>query len=183
MKTLQLRDTYDFRRGREFEQHFARLMINRGWAVIRCYAIDADNTAPMLDGPFKGLRLPDLQIFPKANPYFVECKLKKASTYTYSKHIYEQGIGLRAYRDYCAVQRQSGIKVFLAIAEHDDKVILVQSLDRLGQPREYHGKKMDPGGMAFWHRDQFVLWGRYDWDKADQPILPYGPLVDMRAPA
>lgn len=164
MKQLALRDTETFKRGRAFEQEVARQMLLIGGWVIRQYDLNVDgqNKAPLMEGPFKGLRLPDLQCGWQSKTSWRECKEKGTSTHTYSQHVDDHGIGLRCYRDYLAVQDASGLPVYLMVGEVRTGLILVQSLEKLGPPRPYTGDKMDAGGMAFWHREQFDRWGFYD---------------------
>lgn len=165
MKQLELRDTLTFKRGRDFEQEIARQMILSGCHVQRCYLLSDDTQhikAPMLEGPFKGLRLPDLQAAKLGKTAWYECKEKTDATYTHSLHEFDHGIGLPCYRDYVAVQEISGLPVILMVGEFNTGQILWQSLTQLGQPRLYTGDKMGPGGMAFWPRDRFDKWGDYD---------------------
>jgi hypothetical protein len=173
MKQLELRDTLEFRQGREFEQGYARRCIQVGYRVIRQYALEIGSKAPMIDGPFKGLRLPDLQVFKDAKAQWHECKEKTNATYTYSEHRNDHGIGLACYHDYVEVQRISGFTVFLVIGEWKTGTILVQSLNNLGPPRTYSGPNMPRReAMAFWPRSLFDVWGYYERDpnQVDLPL-------------
>lgn len=174
MKNLQIQDTLIFRQGRELEQEIARQMKQRGYSVMRCYDLDVDgkHKAPMLEGPYKGLRLPDLQVSFFGKTDWRECKRKSQATYTYSAGEYEHGFGLRCYRDYVAVQEISGLPVYLMIGERSTGEILFQSLEKLGPPRVYEGPVMDPGGMAFWPREMFDKWGEYDEMPGQTSLFP-----------
>jgi hypothetical protein len=163
MKQLSIRDTVEFWHGRDFEREYARQLLLAGWSVMRCYELDGgQDKAPMLEGPYKGHRLPDLQVSGHGKSGWRELKEKTACNFTHSEGRYDHGIGLRCYRDYDAVQQISGLPVVLVIGEYSTGLILAQSLDKLGLPRIYPGDKMDPGGMAFWPRSSFDIWGRYD---------------------
>jgi hypothetical protein len=165
MKRLELRDTIEFRRGRRWEQECARQMLERGHHVIRCYDLDVGglHKAPIAEGPYAGYRLPDLQVLTPQGLQWVECKEKSRASYTHTEYREDHGIGLRCYRDYRTVQRLSKCQVWLALAEYDTGLILLKKLSTLGNPREYHGSKMDPGGMAFWPREAFLPpWGRFN---------------------
>ena len=173
MKHLDIRDTLVFAQGREFEQEVARQMKLRGYGVMRCYELDGgQNKAPMLEGPYQGLRLPDLQVSVLGKSDWRECKAKTEPSWTRITSQYEHGIGLRCYRDYLAVQEISGLPVYLMIGEHRTGEILIQSLDKLGSPRTYEGPEMDLGGMAFWPRDHFDKWGEYDTAPGQLSMFP-----------
>lgn len=158
-------------------------MIMRGHMVMRCYDL-GENKAPMLEGQFTGLRLPDLQIITTIGkpPFWAECKEKSDCTYTYRTDQYEEGIDHANYRDYCEVQRLSGMPVYLAIAEWKRKRILAQSLAKLGAPRVVSAAvaKYGSGGMVYWPCDAFEVWGTYD-QGTGQMVLPFGPYRKMKA--
>lgn len=174
MKQLELRDTLTFKQGRNFEQEVARQMILAGHHVTRCYLLELDTQhgkAPLLEGPLKGLRLPDLQESQFGKSSYRECKEKTEATYTWSLHRDEHGICAACYRDYVAVQEVTGLVVYLMIGEWKTGLILIQSLERLGPPRLYTASKMGPHGMAFWPRDRFDKWGEYDTAPSQIPMF------------
>lgn len=174
MRQLSIRDIAAFWEGRELEREIARQMLERGYSVMRCYDLDVDgkHKAPMLEGPYKGLRLPDLQVSVLGKTDWRECKRKGKADYTRITGEFEHGIGLRCYRDYVAVQEISGLSVYLMVGERNTGEILFQSLEKLGPPRVYEDDKMDPGGMAFWPRDLFDKWGNYDDTPGQTSLFP-----------
>jgi hypothetical protein len=156
-----LRDTEQFRRGRNGEQIVADRLMRRGWYVIPSYDYNGgDDHPPRLQGWTRRFIIPDLDACKGGRRIWVEVKTKAAPSLHRASGILEHGIPLRHYEQYLQVELETGCPVYLLVYEEQSNQLLWQKLSELGQPRIYSGDKMSFGGMAFWPRDSFNILAR-----------------------
>lgn len=173
---MNIRDTPQWR----FQAQLSGLLRDRGAIVVPLYDImpDGHDKAPLAQGQFKGYRAPDFLVTKSNRPALLEAKLKSSATYTHSEDRYDQGFGLRCWRDYCEIERLFGMPVWIAIGECDTHLVRMASLRSLGQPRIYSGDKMDAGGMVFWPQEKFIPWAGFNPENDVFPILPFDQTRD-----
>ena len=120
-------------------------------------------------------------------PCGLECKLKADSSFTKITGEQEHGIGLRLYIHYLKWSRAQRRKIVLMITEQSTGEVLPATLDHLqkakwldhrdatlnDRPRIYRGEKMDPGGMAFFGRSQFMVF--HQTEPRDLPLFKKHP--------
>jgi len=155
-----LRDTEEFKRGRNGERIVARLLQLAGYAIVPSYdyAGEDGEKAPRLQGIRESWVIPDLDIGQDGTRFWVEVKTKQAATLRHITGIYEHGMSLRQYQHYLEVQRITGTSVWLFVYEEDTDDVLFERLDRIALfERLYHGNKMGRSGMVFFPRDRFRL--------------------------
>jgi hypothetical protein len=158
---MTLRDTENFKRGRNGEQLAADWLKRDGWYVLASYDYSgSDDHPPRLEGWARQFIIPDLDACKGGRRIWVEVKTKAAPSLHRATNIIEHGIPLRHYEQYLQVERETGCAVHLIIYEEQSDVLLHQKLSELGQPRIYSGDKMSYGGMAFWPRDSFNILAR-----------------------
>ncbi len=158
-----LRETEKFRRGRAGEHVVADLLKQRGWYIVPSYDYCGDdgNKAPKMEGLTAALILPDLDVARGGRRKWAEVKTKLRPDFTRITGRYEHGIPIRHFEHYRQVQAVTGAEVWLFIYEEEPAVVICQALDKLEpQSRFYRGPRMDRGGMVFWPRDAFLLFGR-----------------------
>lgn len=162
----------------EFARHTERAVSewlqSRGWFVLPTYDYSglAENKAPKMHGKVKSLVIPDLDICKDGERRWAEVKYKDQSTYHRITSTIEHGISARLLNHYRTVQETSGCDVWILILEaanevsphhlDETRVLLGQTIDLLGEHRAYSGSKMGMSGMAFWPRDRFSEFGRWD---------------------
>jgi len=151
------RESPEFLRGRAGEQWVAEILQARGWFIIPSYDYSGSNgeKAPTIQGAHEGMVLSDLGIARAGQMKWAEVKAKAKPMYYRKGDVMEHGIGRRHWHHYLRVQRETGAQVWLFILEEQNQLLLFESIDHLGKPYEYDGKKMDPGGMVFWPRQAF----------------------------
>jgi hypothetical protein len=154
-----LRDSAEFQRGRAGEMSAVALLQEYGCYVVPMYdfAGEDGDKAPRMAGLSRWYVLPDLDASKGGRRAWVEVKRKGRASWTRTQRRYEHGISQRLYRQYLEVEEISGTDVWLMVMEDDTGEVLMQSLERLGDPRVYDGSKMCRGGMVFWPRQRFVL--------------------------
>lgn len=115
---------------------------------------------PRMVGNTMAVILPDFQLVQKLRVCAADSKGKQGASFTYTTGQFEHGFGLRLYRHYTVYKERTGQEVIIIIPEYNTGEVLAASLTRLGEPRIYHGNKMDRGGMVFWPRKAFRVWRR-----------------------
>lgn len=105
------------------------------------------------------ITLPDLDISGNGWRGFAEVKGKSEPTFTRKTGQYDHGIPLSSYRMYRKIKEETGSPVFLFIYEFKSGAILFSEIDDL-KVRIYDKDKMSKGGMAFFSRSSFDLWGK-----------------------
>jgi hypothetical protein len=156
--SMPLRDTEQFRRGRNGEHIVAERLKRNGWYVIPAYDYSAsDEHPPRMEGWTRRFIIPDLDACKAGRRIWVEVKTKTAPSLHRATNVLEHGIPLRHYEQYRQVEFETGCPVYLLVYEEQSRQLLWQKLSELGQPRIYTGDKMSWGGMAFWPRDSFKL--------------------------
>jgi hypothetical protein len=154
--------------GTEGEQTVEQWLKGRGWAVLRlCTIRNYDGMgAPMLMGARCNLILPDFQALDfsgKSRPQmFVEVKHKTQAVECYKLgHALVHGLGRLDWRQYCDVERDTSIPVWLLILEHLTgellalRVVKVKPDDEFGSNEDRKG--VNYGGMVYWRKSRFVL--------------------------
>jgi hypothetical protein len=156
-RPVALRDTPEFRRGRQGERDVVAWLQARGWHVVPTYDYTGtDGTmAPRLQGQFSGFVVPDLDVSKDGQRLWVEVKTKHDATLHRLTGVFEHGISWRQWRHYVTIQGITGTEVWLFVLEEVKQALLAQRLDALGEPRVYAGDRMDPSGMVFWPRERF----------------------------
>ncbi len=157
---IPFRQTKGFRKGRFGEEIVSLWLQTLGWYILPAYDYTGNkrNKAPRLKGIADSLIVPDLLLARGGESRWGEVKTKAKADFTYMTQRYEHGIPLRHYRHYLRVQHVTGIPVWLLIYELKTGALFWKSLDSLSWVcREYHGYKMNSGGMAFFPRDIFDL--------------------------
>ena len=152
--TIEFRERPEFIMGREGEQRVAEWLKQFGWYVIPSYDYSGENgsKAPKLQGLRKGYPVPDLDIAKSGARRWVEVKTKTTADWTRTTQRYEHGID--HYDDYLRVAQETGTEAWLAIYETSTQDLLMQSFEKLGEPRR---TTMRGRPMAFWPRDAFTL--------------------------
>jgi hypothetical protein len=156
---MMLRDSDEFRRGRNGEQLVARHLIQAGWYVIPSYDYSGEDgsKAPLMRGLHDSFVIPDLDTGKDGRRVWVEVKTKKQASprWTEGDRPYH-GISLKHWRDYLEIERITGCAVYLIIYEECSGEFLCQSVKKLKPALwEYRGGKMGRCGMAFFPRDAF----------------------------
>lgn len=160
-KLQSLTDKVEFRRGYNAESVLADCLRDDGYFVHITADLEerGHRGAPGARSGNNFITLPDLDVASKGHRAFVEVKYKSEASFTIKTGRYEHGFGLRKYRMYCQAQQTYGTPVYIAVIEGKTGAVLMATLDELGVPRIYDGNKMDAGGMAFFPRGAFGLWG------------------------
>lgn len=155
-------DNPEFIRGRAGEMTVAKLLRERGWYVVPSYDYSGANgdKAPKLTGLRDGFAIPDLDVARDGKRIWVEVKVKAGPTYHRITQVYEHGISLRLFGHYRRVEAITGCVVWLFILEEDSMLLRIASLQSLGDPRTYDGKRMGRDGMAFWPQERFKEWAK-----------------------
>lgn len=145
-----LRDSNEWVIGDKGQRAVAKFLREQGWWVVPSYEFSgsSDDKAPMLEGPLKGLILPDLDCAKDGQRMWVEVKTKTAATMTYDpcaipglsfkearqqgiEGIAEHGISERQALDYLEVARITGADVYLVVYELSTSDVLWARLEPL----------------------------------------------------
>jgi hypothetical protein len=155
---MTVRDTEQFRRGRNGERMVADRLKRAGWHIIPSYDYNGgDDHPPRMEGWTRRFIIPDLDACKGGRRIWVEVKTKAAPSLHRASNVLEHGIPLRHYEQYQQVEIETGCAVYLLIFEEQSDLLLYRKLGELGQPRIYSGGKMSVGGMAFWPRASFHI--------------------------
>jgi hypothetical protein len=103
--------------------------------------------------------LPDLQVALQGKLGFCEVKWKTKADWTRITQQEEHGIDKVCWDHYCQVSKQTGTDVFLFIYERKSGAVLYNHINFLRKVIRYTSK-MGRGGMCFFPRSSFYLWGR-----------------------
>jgi hypothetical protein len=163
------KDSPEYKKGASGEQLVARELMARMWYILPSYDYSGreNNKAPRLEGLKGRYVLPDLLAFRDALARWWEVKVKASATYTRIKKRLEHGIPRRHYDDYLAVERITGIPVYLFVIEEDTGTMLYGKLSELArEKRVYSGDKMSYGGMVFFSRNAFTKYEPLQQDVA-----------------
>jgi hypothetical protein len=156
MTLVPLRETEQFKRGRNGEQLVADQLRAAGWCVIPSYDYSgADDHPPRMQGQAATYILPDLDVCRRGERRWAEVKTKTAPCMGRISGELEHGIPLRHFEHYQDVQRESGCPVYLFIYEEAERKLIHRKLDDLGPGRVSHSSTMSRGGMVYWLRRQF----------------------------
>lgn len=162
MRSTDFRASPEFKRGRTGERMIASLLQKDGWFIIPSYDYSGEDgdKAPRLEGLQAAYPVPDLDIARDGERRWAEVKTKAAATYTRITGRFEHGIPKRHFESYMRVQKITGCQVWLFIYEENTGKVLYGKLDDLAAVRrEYDGGKMSRGGMIFFPRDAFTVYG------------------------
>ncbi len=165
-----LHDTEEWKKGEEGQRIISDFLIGKhGWHLIDNADFCGRNgdKAPRLYGLESNYVTPDLLISKAGRSFWLEVKTKQTYTVHELTGRKEHGFALRYYRDYLAVQKISGIDVWVCVYEEDSGELLFGLLDELAhRKRIYPGDKMDAGGTIFFLREDFQ---RYDETELSKP--------------
>lgn len=172
--------------GKQGELLFSFALQEREFFVTHLAAVQ-NGGAPRTFGKYgAAIILPDLQAHKNGKTYSIEVKRKAIANPTkINGGRLEHGIGLRKFREYCRYQERTGALFIIGIVEENTGELLARALNNLMNPRIYVGDKMDPGGMAFWARDDFLSFAQISPPK-DLPLFrdlvlpPTLPVADER---
>jgi hypothetical protein len=151
--------------GRLFESEFERQAHARGYHVVKhCEQLGVTGTkAPMLTGPYEGLRLPDFTIFANGAAFWIEAKYKSRQAYYAIAQQQRHGIDLPNWKDYQKVCALSGLPGYLLIGEGSTGIIRIASFKRLAKNPQIHpASNAFPRGMVFWNVADFKDWGSFN---------------------
>lgn len=158
---MSLRDTDEFKRGRNGEQIIAEYLRQRGWWVIPSYDYSGEdgNKAPRMTGARGAIVIPDLDAAKDGRRIWVEVKTKEKRVLWRKKNEHRHGIEMRHFWSYQQAQRITGNKAFLVIFEEDTREILCASIDRLKSCGEIGRGGNFREDMIFWPRAVFAVLG------------------------
>lgn len=156
MSLVPLRETEQFKRGRNGERFVSDQLRAAGWCVIPSYDYSGDDDhPPRMEGQAATYILPDLDICRQGHRRWAEVKTKTVPSMGRISGELEHGIPLRHFEHYQAVQHESGCPVYLFIYEESSRKLIYRKLDELGPGRVSHSWAMSRGGMIYWLRRQF----------------------------
>lgn len=151
-----------FSKGYRAETILAQVLRADGYYVV----ILADNQergqngAPGARNGDQFITLPDFQILKRGHIAYAEIKFKSEATWTRTLQQEDHGIGLLKWKMYQRIERESGLPVYLFIYEGDSGAVLYNRLQNLAKVARFSDTdKMDRGGMVFFPRASFGLWG------------------------
>lgn len=155
------RSTEEWHKGERAEDVIKRVLREEDFYVYALSDISERGNpgAPGARNDHDFIVLPDLDISGKGWRGFAEVKGKSEPTFTRTTGQYEHGIPLNSYKMYQRIKEETGAPVFLFIYEFKSGAILFSEIDDL-ETRIYYGNKMSKGGMAFFFRSSFDLWGK-----------------------
>jgi hypothetical protein len=160
--------------GRGGEQLIKRWLRRHGFYVLPAADI-ATVGAPAFDGPHEIVIVPDFLAARGGASRFVELKTKTRATFYRKGRSWQHGMRLAHWRAYQQVEELTGSPCFLAVLELESGLVLMQSIQHLGDvERVYDGNGMPDGKPhVFFPRDAF-RW--FDGpDGIDLDILPRLP--------
>jgi hypothetical protein len=149
-----LRESPEFKRGRNGERIVAQLLKRLGWFIVPSYDYSGEdgNKAPRMEGHTAAFVLPDLDISRAADRRWAEVKTKTRPTLYRKTGKLQHGISARQFEHYRAVERETGCPVCLFIFEENTRLVLTARLNELGNGRR---ALMGQSEMMFWDRDAF----------------------------
>lgn len=152
-------------KGDRAEDVIAFILRAEGYYVVITADLQERNTngAPGARSDDNFITLPDLDVAKKGYRGWCEVKYKKAYSFTRITQRPEHGIGLRKFKMYQRIQQETGTPVYLFVYEADSGAVLYNHIDILLAEefyRIYNGNKMDSGGMIYFARSNFNLWGK-----------------------
>jgi hypothetical protein len=153
--------------GTDGEQTIEQWLRGRGWGVVRlCTIRNYDGSgAPLLMGSRCNLILPDFQVLDFTGrhrpPCFVEVKHKAQAVECYKLgHRLVHGIGRWNWQQYCDVERQTDVPVWMLLLEAMTGELLALRVAKVTPDDEFGGADkpgVDAGGMVYWLKSRFVL--------------------------
>lgn len=180
--------TREFVKGYKAEGVIADLLRSEGCYVIITADVKMrnGNKAPgATNGSGGFITLPDLDVANQGYRGFVEIKYKSKASFTTITGRLEHGVGYGNFLAYQKASKEFGVPTFLFIYEGDSGAVLFNRIDILLPERDYHiekngamnliyqaegesspvarvyaGGAMNRGGMIFFPRSAFDLWGR-----------------------
>lgn len=155
-------------KGDRAEDIIAFILRAEGYYVVITADLQERNTngAPGARNDDSFITLPDLDVAKKGYRGWCEVKYKGASTFHRITQRDEHGIGIRKFKMYQRIQQETGTIVYIFVYEANSGAVLYNSLDVLltdGFFRTWTGKRKkgnDKGGMIYFARSNFNLWGK-----------------------
>jgi hypothetical protein len=163
---MRLEKEEGLRIGRLFESECRRQLHILGYHVSpTCDQLGQNGIkAPMLEGPFTGYRLPDLDVMGNGDSFWIEAKYKtKITRYRNNGGELQHGIDWPNWCDYLKVCEISGRRGFLILGEGETAEIIAAPFSRLEKvTRFYDGDVHFKEGAAFWPRSEFGPFGHFN---------------------
>jgi hypothetical protein len=154
--------------GRVGEKLVARFLQRKGCGVLPSYdyAGSDGQKAPRLMFEVSGLVVPDLDAAKQGARKWIEVKTYSHSPLFRAYGIRIHGIRRRHYRDYLAVEEQTGNPVFLAIVEVESSELLIA---RLRELKVYwcrckacvRAGSSQPNHAVYFDRAAFSVWTKF----------------------
>jgi hypothetical protein len=146
--------------GRSGEQVFIRWCQGQGWFVIPTCMI-SNGGAPMAEGAFEKIVLPDLQVALRGKATWVDVKTKaRATEYGKRGKVLQTGCAVRSWKHYRRIQEETGIPGALGFVQCRERLILFGYLDQIWPgSHEYSGPNAEYPTIYFdfCQFDQYVL--------------------------
>jgi hypothetical protein len=169
-----LRSTPEWAKGQRGETLIRSLLIREGYYVIPSTMYSGDG-APAMHGNDGRVILPDFDVAKSGVRRWAEVKFKRDATFFKARRVWEHGISRRLFTEYLRVVRETGTPGWLFIYEGLTGAVLHQDMEILTRySRLYSGEAMDRGGMLFWHRATFSLWGYFNGEDTARGVELYG---------
>lgn len=148
-------------KGNQGEQIVSFLLRKDGYFVTCLSDINEQGIggAPGMKTDKDFLILPDLQAALRGKIGYCEVKWKTEATFTRITQREEHGVDKRNWDHYYMVQSETGIPVYLFIYERKTGAVLYSLIEHLSGVSRYTSK-MGKGGMIFFPRASYALWGR-----------------------
>lgn len=183
-----------FASGQMGESLIARWQRRQGRNVLPVYEkVNNDYKGPRLfmaeGAPAPQLIAPDMLVMGEGAFLWIEAKHKSRFTW-YAKHLrFTTGIDLRHYEDYCAVEAQTGLPVWLMFL-HTEGTTSSYEIQHYGAPPtcptglfgnqvsvlqamepDHISHQFGAGGMIFWNLDQLTKLATLEEIYETEPIL------------
>lgn len=158
---MRLADTPQYKQGAIGQRLVSLLLQGRGYYVIPSYdytGTDGDK-APRMQAYRDSYVVPDLDVARGGQRAWIEVKTKTIPVFFRATQQERHGIEQRLWRDYEAVQRETGDPVFLFVIEQNSGTILCERMDRLGS-LDGELRHLDPGTSTNGYRERMVYWPR-----------------------
>jgi len=155
-------------RAKVIEQAVSAWLQRRGGMVLPAYDYSGfqDDKAPRLLAllPQDSLVLPDLLTACHGRCVWVEVKLKASASFTRLTQRLETGLSRRLWNHYLAVEKTTGIPVWLFFVHEQEREMRGESQRTLLglEPRFYVGNKMGWAGMVFVPWDEMRVLATWD---------------------
>lgn len=154
-----LRESSEFKRGRNGEQIVSFILRGLGYYIIPSYDFTGrdDNKAPRMLGSRLAFVIPDLDVARGGKRHWVEVKTKAKADFTRKTQREEHGIDKRHYEHYQRVEAETGCEVVIAVYEEISCEVLAITLRRIAKEVRFSANFNAGRGGYFWSRDSMQL--------------------------